>query len=103
MDTFDERNKAFLPLLKMELILDEETKMMMFYPYFTDLKELIIYAVECVAESLQEVIKLLSSLLFNLFGFRQKTNNKLSGSENSFLESNIGNHIFELPSSSIHH
>ncbi|ESO02212.1 hypothetical protein HELRODRAFT_65497 [Helobdella robusta] len=60
VDTFDERNKALLPLLKMELILDDETKKMMFYPYYTDLEELIISVVHCVADMLQEVPKITS-------------------------------------------
>ncbi|NXL55199.1 DYH12 protein, partial [Chordeiles acutipennis] len=50
---FDTEDRNCLPLFKMELILDEEK--MEFYPNFQDLEEAILFVVNCIGETLQNI------------------------------------------------
>ena len=51
VNLFDESYKEHLPILKMELIFDDET--MQFYPTYSELEELILFVVEQLTGSLQ--------------------------------------------------
>jgi dynein heavy chain len=54
VNLFDERNKEHLPILKMELVYDEEEKMQ-FYPAYEDLEELILFVMNEVTRTMQAV------------------------------------------------
>ncbi|ELU12017.1 hypothetical protein CAPTEDRAFT_196412 [Capitella teleta] len=53
VNLFDEVNKQNLPVLKMELIFDDNK--MQFYPLYEDLEELVLFVVEEVTGTLQHV------------------------------------------------
>ena len=53
VNLFEEDNKAIVPLLRMELIYDDGR--MQFYPFFTDLQELILFVVQKISQTLQQV------------------------------------------------
>lgn len=53
MNLFDESNKENLPVLKMELIYDDDK--MQFYPAYEDLEELVLFVVEQIVGTLQNV------------------------------------------------
>ena len=50
---FDESNKENLPVVKMELIYDDDR--MQFYPTFEDLEELVLFVIDQITHSLQNV------------------------------------------------
>ena len=54
VNLFDERNKEQLPILKMELVYDEEEKMQ-FYPSYQDLEELVLFVMNEVTHTMQGV------------------------------------------------
>ena len=56
MDLFDEGNMEKLPILKMELVFDDNK--MQFYPSFDDLEELVLFVVDEITRTLQSVSKL---------------------------------------------
>ena len=53
VNLFDESNRGNLPMLKMELIFDDDK--MQFYPTYEDLEELILFVTEQITHSLQNV------------------------------------------------
>lgn len=53
VNLFDESNKNHLPLLRMELIYEDNK--MTFYPFFHDLEELILFVVQHLSQRLQSV------------------------------------------------
>ncbi len=53
VNLFDESNRELLPILKMELIFDDD--MMQFYPTYGDLEELVLFVVEQIINSLQSM------------------------------------------------
>ena len=53
VNLFDESYKDHLPILKMELIFDDDT--MQFYPTYGELEELILFVVEQLTGSLQSM------------------------------------------------
>ena len=53
VNLFDESNKQHLPILKMELIYEDDK--MQFYPTFEDLEEVILFVVDLVVGTLQSV------------------------------------------------
>lgn len=53
VNLFDENNKDYLPILKMELIYEDEK--MQFYPSYDDLEEVILYVVGLITGTLQNV------------------------------------------------
>ena len=53
VNLFDESNKDNLPILKMELIYDDER--MQFYPTYEDLEELVLFVVDQITSTLQNV------------------------------------------------
>ena len=53
VNLFDESYKEHLPILKMELIFDDDT--MQFYPTYGELEELILFVVEQLTGSLQSM------------------------------------------------
>ena len=53
VNLFDESNKELLPVLKMELIYDDDK--MQFYPAYEDLEELVLFVVEQIVSTLQNV------------------------------------------------
>lgn len=50
---FEEENKEYLPLFKMELTFDDEK--MQFYPPSEDLEETLLYVVEKICSTLQKI------------------------------------------------
>ena len=50
---FEEENKEYLPLFKMELTFDDEK--MQFYPPSEDLEETLLYVVETICSTLQNI------------------------------------------------
>ena len=56
VDLFDEGNMEKLPILKMELVFDDNK--MQFYPSFDDLEELVLFVVDEITRTLQSVSKL---------------------------------------------
>ncbi len=57
VNLFDESNRELLPILKMELIFDDD--MMQFYPTYGDLEELVLFVVEQIVNSLQSMYNVL--------------------------------------------
>ena len=53
VDLFDEGNMEKLPILKMELVFDDNK--MQFYPSFDDLEELVLFVVDEITRTLQTV------------------------------------------------
>ena len=53
VNLFDESNRGNLPILRMELIFDDDK--MQFYPTYEDLEELILFVTEQITSSLQNV------------------------------------------------
>jgi dynein heavy chain len=53
VDLFDEGNMDTLPILKMELVFDDNK--MQFYPLYEDLEEVILYVIEQITNTLQSV------------------------------------------------
>ena len=53
VNLYDEGNKPHLPILKMELTFDD--RKMQFYPTYEDLEELVLFVVEHITLTLQQV------------------------------------------------
>lgn len=53
VDLFDEADHRYLPILKMELTFDDEK--MQFYPLKEDLEETVLYVVEQICKSMQQL------------------------------------------------
>ena len=53
VNLFDEANRQNLPILKMELIFDDHK--MQFYPAYEDLEELVLFVMEEITNTLQQV------------------------------------------------
>lgn len=53
VDLFDETDKSYLPILKMELTFDDEK--MQFYPLKEDLEETVLYVVQHICKAMQQL------------------------------------------------
>lgn len=108
VNLFDEVNRQHLPILKMELIFDDNK--MQFYPGYEDLEELVLFVVDEVTHTLQQVcfgsashLDVIGSLLQSILFLQVPTvQSWLAGGQNTqCVDVKVAEHIIAAATSKL--